>query len=198
MKKRYIFMLLIFLGTTAQFLLNTFLPGDIPSLISFLLLVPFYLIVYLFYSKNKLIQFICFVAIFTVMANVFMLGFLGQYSMNSSKIILIARVSYFGSILNILLAFLLILQVQPRNKVLKGSFFFIALTNWIFFSYYVFYFVNLLTQIFGTSIQETERTVFVFGIVSIVMQFLIMIAQMVIVYILDKEEEDERLIKKYS
>lgn len=198
MKKRYIFMLLILVGTVTQFLLDTFLVSSVPSLISYLLLVPFYLIVYLFYSKNKTIRYICFIAIFTVMADIFMLGYLDQYSLHSDKIVFIARISYFGSILNIFLAFLLILQVKPRNKVLKGSFFFIALTNWIFFSYYVFSFLNLIISFFGTADQEIQRTVFVFNIVMIVMQFLIMIAQMIIVYILDKEEEDIRLIKKYS
>ena len=189
MKKRNIFMLVILIGTLAQFILGNFVFKDFPGIVSFVLLVPFYLIVYIYYQRYKYIKWICFFTIFTLMANVFMLDYLSIFPMYSTKIKLIGMVSFFGSIINNVLVFVFILQPEPKGKLVKSLITFIVLTNYFFFSYYIFPLTGILIAFFGPAEQAIDSTVVVVQIISYVLVIAVMIVQMILIKILDTEQE---------
>lgn len=188
MKKHRLFMLIIFVGTIIQFVLNNFVFSRFPGILSFILLVPFYLIVYIYYQRYKYIKYICFVSIFTVMANLFLLDYLNDFAMYTPKIRLIGMVSYFGSLINLLLGFIMLLQNEPKRKLIKGLFAFIIITNYVFFSYYFFPISGLVVAFFGPADQAVEITLIVLQIIQYVLQIFIMIAQLILIYILGSEE----------
>ncbi len=189
MKKRTIFSLIIIVGFLAQFILANFVFRNFPPVISFILLVPFYLLTYLYYRRYKLITVICFISIFTLMANLFMLGYLGEFALYSNKIRLIGMVSFFGCLINNLLAFILILQVEPRSKFLKGLVVFIVLVNYFFFSYYLFPLTNILASIFGPNQVVIDNMLVILQIFLYVLQAFIVISQVIIIFKFDFEEE---------
>ena len=189
MKKRNIFILVIFLGTLTQFILGNFVFKNFSGIVSFVLLVPFYLIVYIYYQRYRFIKWICFFTIFTLMANVFMLDYLSIFPMYSAKIKLIGMVSFFGSIINNVLVFVFILQPNPKGKLLKSLFAFVVLINYFFFSYYIFPLTGILIAFFGPAEQAIESTVVVVEIIGYILVIAVMIAQMIIIKLLDTEEE---------
>lgn len=191
MKKRKLMNIIIPAAFIIQFLLANFVFRNFPPVLSFALLVPFYLFVYVYFGKYKVIKYIAFVSIFTVMANVFLLSYMEIFPLYSNKIRLIGMVSYFGSIINLILAFILILSSEPKSKFLKGLFVFIVVTNYIFFSYYLIPFTGLLAAIFGPNEIDIELMLLVLQIVIYVLQFLIVLAQMIIIHKLDFQQEYE-------
>lgn len=189
MKKRTIFSLIIVFGTVLQFVLSQFVIEDFPAVLSYVLIVPFYVIVYVYYPRYRIIKYIIFISIFTVMAYTLMMGYLGDFPMYSSKIRLLGMVSFFGSILNNILAFVLLLQIEPKNRWLRTMVVFIVVTNYFFFSYYIFSLTNLLIAFFGPDDQVIDQLLFILQIVIYILQFLIMVAQVIIIHVLDNEEE---------
>ncbi|MBI9009773.1 MAG: hypothetical protein JEZ05_07065 [Tenericutes bacterium] len=189
MPKRKIVMLVIFFGTILQFIFANFVFKDFPAIISFVLLVPFYLIVYLYYQRYRYIKWIAFISIFTLLANLFMLDYLSDFQMYSSKIRLIGMVSFFGCLINNFLAFILLLQPQPKSRTIKLLVLFIVLINYFFFSYYIFSFTGILVAFFGPSDQAVNLTVAVVQVLVYIFQFAIMIVQMILVKLLGSEEE---------
>lgn len=189
MKKRKIFTFIIIFGTLLQFVLANVVFNDFPGFLSYVLLVPFYLFVYLYYQRYKYIKYICFISIFTVMANLFMLDYLSMFPLWSNKIRLIGMVSFFGSLINNLLLFILILQPEPRGKLIKSLFAIIVLSNYFFFSYYLFPLTNILIAFFGPDEQAISTTLISVQVITYILQFVIMIAQVVIVQTLDREDE---------
>lgn len=189
MKKRTIFSLIILIGTILQFVLSQFVFEDFPAVLSYILIVPFYVIVYVYYPRYKIIRYIIFVSIFTVMAYTLMMGYLDTFPLYSRKIRLLGMVSFFGSIFNNILAFILLLQVEPKSRWLRTAIVFIVITNYFFFSYYIFSLTNLLIAFFGPDEQVIDQLLVILQIVIYALQFFIMIAQIIIIHVLDDEEE---------
>jgi hypothetical protein len=98
-------------------------------------------------------------------------------------------VSFFGSIINNVLVFVFILQPKPKGKLLKSLFAFIVLINYFFFSYYIFPLTGILIAFFGPAEQAIESTVVVVEIIGYILVIAVMIAQMIIIKLLDTEEE---------
>jgi len=100
---------------------------------------------------------------------------------------LIGRISYFGSFLAIILALLLLLQNHPKNKLLRASFIFISLANFLFLSYYFIPFSNLLAQIFGPNPTDLVTLAITLEVMRYISWGLVMIAQLIIILKMDKE-----------
>ncbi len=189
MKKRKIFSWMIIIGTLMQFILANFIFTDFPGFISFVLLVPFYLCLYLFYQRYKYIKWIGFIGVFSMMGFIFLMSFIPEFPMWSNKIKLMGMFSYFGSLINIGLALVFLLQVEPKNRWIKGLTFFIVISNYLFISYFTFSIQNVLVSFFGPSETIVVTTLFVYKIITYIFQILVMIAQVVLVNILDREDE---------
>lgn len=188
MSRRKIFTLIILLGTLTQFVLGNFVFEDFPAIISYILLVPFYLIVYLYYQRNIFIKLVVFISTFTLLANLFMLDYLGDYSLYSNKVRLISMFSYIGCVINNILVLASLLKNTPKSKWIKFSFIVIVYTNFIFFSYYYFPFVNNLTLFFGTRNYTIRLTMYIANIFRLCMYAVVLIAQMIAINKLEKEE----------
>jgi D-alanyl-lipoteichoic acid acyltransferase DltB (MBOAT superfamily) len=123
------------------------------------------------------------------MANVFMVYYLRSFPMYSPKIRLIGMVSFFGCIINNLLAFVMILQPEPKRKIIKGLVVFIVLANYLFFSYYIFPLTGILIAFFGPAEQAIETTILAVEVIGYILQLLIMISQMILIRLLGTEED---------
>jgi len=189
MKKRNIFMLIICFGTILEILFHDFLFNDIPGVFSFLFLVPFYIIVYLYYNRHKFIRYMSFLGIFNVLSNAFLAYYIILLGFYDRKVILIARTSTFGSIIMFLLLFIMLLQDKPKNKAIRYSFIFIIITSFLFHSYYKYILAVLLTGIFGPDSSAISTTIYVVDVIAIISKILIMMCQVLIIYKLDRSDE---------
>jgi hypothetical protein len=123
------------------------------------------------------------------MANIFMLDYLNIFPMGSPIIKLLQMVSFFGSLINNILVFFFILQIEPKGKLIKGLLVFIVFTNYFFFSIYTFSLTGILVSFFGPTEQATNSTILAIGIIRYILTIAIMIAQIILIKHLDTEEE---------
>lgn len=188
MKKRNIFMLVVCFGTILELVFHDLLFKNFPGFFSFFLLVPFYVIVYLYYNRYRYIKYMSFLGIFNVLSYTFLAYYIAQLDFYHRKVILIARTSTIGSILMFFFLFIMLLQDKPRNKATKYSFIFIVITSFLFHSYYRYILTVLLTQIFGPEGSAINMTIDVVDIVAIVSKLAILLAQLIIIYKLDRDE----------
>lgn len=187
MSRRNIYILLVFIFFVIQFVLGNFVLSDFNPILSFALLVPFYIIISVYHSKYKVIRYIGYLMIFVVLSNTFLYYYLGEFGLTTVKIMLIGRISYFGSIAAIILVFLLLLQNHPKNKLMRWSFVFITIFNYLFLSYYFIPLSSLLSRIFGPNPTDLVTLAIVLQIIRYIVSGLIMVAQLIIIYKLDRD-----------
>jgi hypothetical protein len=197
MKKRFIFIPLIVISYLAHLYLYYFVFDEIRPLISFFLTVPFYVIMYIYYQETRLIVTFSFISIFTVMAYWFFLGFLEYYAFNAPNMRLIGIVSFFGSLINMVIGFAIVLNAN-RNKFIALSFLLFAVVNFIFASYYNFFFENLIRSIFGPDITDVNNALGAMEGLHVFLQVLIVGIQAVIIYKLDIYQEYNILTFKHQ
>jgi hypothetical protein len=197
MKKRFIFIPLIVISYLAHLYLYYFVFDEIRPLISFFLTVPFYVIMYVYYQETRLIVTFSFISIFTYMAYWFFLGFLKEFAFNAPNMRLIGIVSFFGSLINMVIGFAIVLNAN-RNKFIALSFLLFAVVNFIFASYYNFFFENLIRSIFGPDITDVNNALGAMEGLYVFLQILIVGMQAVIIYKLDINQEYKILTFKHQ
>ncbi len=189
MRRRDIYIILIFIFFVVQFVLANFVINDFSPILSFALLVPFYIIISVYQTKFKVIRYIGYTMIFVLLSNIFLYYYLGTFGLSTIKIMLIGRLSYFGSIFAIIMAFVLLLQSHPRSKLLKASFVFITISNYLFQSYYFIPFGSLLARIFGPNPTDLVTLSIVLVVLRYITWGLIMLSQLIIIYKMDRESK---------
>jgi len=197
MKKRYIFIPIIILSLIGHLILYYFVFDEIYPLISFLLTVPFYVIVYVFYRESKLITSYAFVSIFTTLSFWVFMSLIQVYSLNSPNIRLVGLVSFFGSVLNLMIGFGIVLQAN-KNRFIALSFLFFSIINFFFASYYNFFLVDLIASIFGPNPTDVTDALIVLEVIYVVLQVIISILQAVVIYIFDRNQEMDSYTFKYK
>ncbi len=197
MKKRYIFIPIIILSLIGHLILYYFVFDEIYPLISFLLTVPFYVIVYVFYRESKLITSYAFVSIFTTLSFWIFMSLIQVYSLNSPNIRLVGLVSFFGSVLNLMIGFGIVLQAN-KNRFIALSFLFFSIINFFFASYYNFFLVDLIASIFGPNPTDVTDALIVLEVIYVVLQVIISILQAVVIYIFDRNQEMDSYTFKYK
>ncbi|PKK95571.1 MAG: hypothetical protein CVV60_00495 [Tenericutes bacterium HGW-Tenericutes-5] len=197
MKKRYIFIPIIILSLIGHLILYYFVFDEIYPLISFLLTVPFYIIVYVFYRESKLITSYAFISIFTTLSFWVFMSLIQVYSLNSPNIRLVGIVSFFGSVVNLMIGFGIVLQAN-KNRFIALSFLFFSIINFFFASYYNFFLVDLIASIFGPNATDVTDALIVLEVVYVVIQVIISILQSIIIYIFDRNQEMDSYTFKYK
>lgn len=192
MKKRYLFIPIIVISFVTHLILYYFVFDEINPLVSFLLTVPFYVIVYLYYRETKMVVTYCFISIFTTLSFWVFMSLLNYYSLGAPNMRLIGMVSFFGSIINMIIGFGIVLQAN-KNKFIALSFLFFSVINFFFASYYNFFLVDLLSSIFGPNQTDVADALLVLEIIYISLQAIIVILQSIIVYIFDKNQDMDKL-----
>lgn len=188
MKKRYIFISIIILSFLAHTLLYYLVFNEVKPLISFLLTVPFYVIIWVYYRETKLIVNYAFISVFTTLSHWVFTSLINFYSINSPNMRLIGMVSFFGSIINLMLGFGIVLQAN-KNRLIALSFLFFSIINFFFASYYNFFLVDLISSIFGPNQSNIFDALVVLEIVYVVIQGVVVILQSVIIFIFDRNQE---------
>ena len=188
MKKRHIFIPIIILSLVGHLILYYFVFNEIYPLISFILNVPFYVIVYVFYRESKLISSYAFLSIFTTLSFWVFMSLIQYYSLNSPNIRLVGLVSFFGSVINMMIAFGIVLQAN-KNRFIALSFLFFSVINFFFASYYNFFLVDLIASIFGPNASDVADALVVLEVIYVVLQVIMSILQAVIIYIFDSNQE---------
>ncbi len=194
MRKRNVFILVVAITTIVQMILGDFLIRDFSPLLSFVLLVPFYMILFLYYRKYRQILLITVISIFALLSSVYLWYYYPDYGVATAKIRLIGRFSYLLGIAENIACFLLVLQNRPKSKTLKGLFVFIALSHYVFFSYYQFPIDNILIGIFGPNPADITTLFIVIQILVYIFKVLILISQLILIYLLDKDAEQNIII----
>lgn len=192
MKKRYIFIPLIVLSFVAHTFLIYFVFDEVKPLISFLLNVPFYVIVYVYYRETKLVVTYAFISIFTTLSYWIFMAFMSVYSLTAPNMRLIGLVSFFGSIINMMVAFGIVLQAN-KNRFAAVSLMGFAIINFFFASYYNFFLVDLIAALFGPRQANVELALFVLEMIYLALQILIVISQTIIIYLFDKNQDMDKL-----
>ncbi len=186
MKKRQVLMLIIFVCFAVEFILSEFVIGDFPPIVSFILLVPFFLMLY-FNPRYRSVRFLGLISIVCLLSNIYLNHYLlDGYSMGSYKIWIIAQFSFFSSFIANITAFVIILQTKPRDKYLKLLFLFITMSTLFLFSYYRFPIIGILTDVFGPNPIHIANVYWVVYYVQLVFRVLIMIAQLMAIYRMDR------------
>lgn len=197
MKKRYIFIPIIILSLIGHLILYYFVFNEIYPLISFILTVPFYVIVYVFYRESKLITSFSFLSIFTTLSFWVFMSLIQVYNLNSPNIRLVGLVSFFGSVINLMIGFGVVLQAN-KNRFIALSFLFFSIINFFFASYYNFFLVDLIASIFGPNPTDVTDALIVLEVVYVVLQVIISILQSVVIYIFDRNQEMDSYTFKYK
>jgi hypothetical protein len=120
------------------------------------------------------------------------MSLLNYYSLGAPNMRLIGMVSFFGSIINMIIGFGIVLQAN-KNKFIALSFLFFSVINFFFASYYNFFLVDLLSSIFGPNQTDVADALLVLEIIYISLQAIIVILQSIIVYIFDKNQDMDKL-----
>ena len=188
MKKRYIFIPIIVLSMIAHNLLFYLVFDEIYPIISFLLNVPFYVILYVYYRESKLITAFAIISIFTTLAYWMFIGLSGTFTFNNPNMRLMGIISFFGSVANMVIGFMILLNANKLKFIALG-FFLMAIINFIFASYYRLSFNGFIGSLFGTTQSDINYAITVLGFVYIGFQGLIAIIQSLIIYFFDKNQE---------
>jgi len=146
-------------------------------------------IISVYHTRFKIIRYIGYLMIFVLLSNVFLYYYLQTFGLYTVKIMLIGRISYVGSILAIILSLLLLLQNHPKSKVTKALFVFITIFNYLFLSYYFIPFGSMLGQIFGPNPTDLVTLSIVMQVLRYVTWGLVMLAQLIIIHKLDKDQK---------
>jgi len=188
MKKRHIFIAIIVLSFISHSILYYFVFNEIMPLVSFLLTVPFYVIVYVYYRETKLVVTYSFISVFTTLSYWVFMSLLNFYNLNSPNMRLVGMVSFFGSVINLMIGFGIVLQAN-KNRFIALSFLFFAIVNFFFASYYNFFLKNLIASIFGPIQSDINDALVILEIFYFVLQFFIVIAQSIIIFIFDRNQQ---------
>ena len=197
MKKRHIFIPIIILSLVGHLILYYFVFNEIHPLISFLLTVPFYVIIYVFYRETKMISSFSFLSIFTTLSFWIFMSLIQVYSLNAPNIRLVGIVSFFGSVVNLIIGFGIVLQAN-KNRFIAISFLLFAIVNFFFASYYNFFLTDLIASIFGPNPSDVADALIVLEVVYVVLQVIIAILQAIIVYIFDRNHELDSYTFKFE
>lgn len=197
MKKRHLFIPIIILSLIGQLILYYFVFDEIYPLISFILTVPFYVIVYVFYRESKLITSYAFVSVFTTLSFWVFMSLIQVYSINSPNMRLIGLVSFFGSVINMIIAFGIVLQAN-KNRFVAICFLFFSVINFFFASYYNFFLTDLIASIFGPNPTDVVDALVVLEVIYVVLQVIIAILQSIVIYIFDRNQEMDSYTFKYE
>ncbi|MBN2540730.1 MAG: hypothetical protein JXB08_04320 [Bacilli bacterium] len=182
-------MIIVALSAILQIGLGDLLIQNFSPLLSFILLVPFYMIVFLYFRKYPIILWIAVISIFGLLSSVYLWHYLQDYALASAKIRLVGRFSYILGIAENIAVFILVLQSRPKSNLLKGLFVFVALTHYALLSYYRIPISNILAGIFGPNPVDLQTMYFVIAIVAIIAKGVIMLVQVWIIYLLDRDEK---------
>ncbi len=191
MKKRYIFISLIVVSFALHSILYYFVFNEIMPLISFLLTVPFYVIVFVYYRETKLVVTYSFISVFTTLSFWVFMSLINFYNLSSPNMRLVGMVSFFGSIINLMIGFGIVLQAN-KNRFVAISFLLFAIVNFFFASYYNFFLKDLIASIFGPIQSDINDALVVLEIFYFALQVLIVISQAIIIYIFDRNQEFNR------
>jgi hypothetical protein len=101
---------------------------------------------------------------------------------------LIGMVSFFGSIINLILTFGIVLQAN-KNKLIAVSLMFFAIVNFFFGSYYNFFLMDLIRALFGPIPSDIIHALQVMEFVYFFLQVIMVILQVIIIYIFDKNSD---------
>ncbi len=192
MKKRYIFIPIILFAFIAHIFLTYFVFDEIKPLLSFLLTVPFYVIVYVYYRETKLVVSYSFIAIFTTLSYWIFMAFIDIFPLTAPNMRLIGLVSFFGSIINMMVGFGIVLQAN-KNKYIAVSLMVFAVINFFFASYYNFFLTDLIASLFGPNQARITEALFVLEMIYVGLQSLIVINQIIIIYLFDRHQELDKL-----
>ena len=197
MKKRYIFIPIIILSLVGHLILYYFVFDEIYPLISFVLTVPFYVIVYVFYRESKLISSYAFLSIFTTLSFWVFMSLIQDYSLNSPNMRLIGLVSFFGSVINMMIAFGIVLQAN-KNRFIAISLFLFSIITFFFASYYNFFLENLVASIFGPNPSVVADALVVLEVIYVILQVIMSIVQSIIIYIFDINQDMDSYTFKFE
>ena len=181
--KKYVFGALIMVSIIVKLILNNIGSIELSRILIFCLTVPFYVITFVYYRRSKLILAFVFVGIFSLLGYTFTLA--------SPMMKILGSISLFGSIINIGLAFAILLLTNKSYSIsilLMG----LAIFNFLFLSYINYYLVELLFENLDMAepqISIMENFLRYYNIVFIVVQFVLGIMQVSIIWILDHYQE---------
>jgi len=200
MKKRHLFIPIIIIFFLIHLYLYYFVFDEIRPLISFILTSPFYIIVFVYYRETKLLETFSFISIFTNLSFWMFLSLSSMYNFFSPNLRLVGIVSFFGSVINMIIGFGIVLQ-SNRNRFVSLSIFLISIINFFFASYYKFFLEDLVAALFGPNPTGVNDALIVLEIFYVVLQFIIVIVQSIIIFIFDLNDEYDKntfgYVKKY-
>lgn len=200
MKKRHLFIPIIIIFFLIHLYLYYFVFDEIIPLISFILTSPFYIIVFVYYRETKLLETFSFISIFTNLSFWVFLSLSSMYNFFSPNLRLVGIVSFFGSVINMIIGFGIVLQ-SNRNRFVSLSIFLISIINFFFASYYKFFLEDLVAALFGPNPTGVNDALIVLEIFYVVLQFIIVIVQSIIIFIFDLNDEYDKntfgYVKKY-
>ncbi|MDD3129718.1 MAG: hypothetical protein PHF05_00685 [Candidatus Izemoplasmatales bacterium] len=200
MKKRHLFIPIIIIFFLIHLYLYYFVFDEIRPLISFILTSPFYIIVFVYYRETKLLETFSFISIFTNLSFWVFLSLSSMYNFFSPNLRLVGIVSFFGSVINMIIGFGIVLQ-SNRNRFVSLSIFLISIINFFFASYYKFFLEDLVAALFGPNPTGVNDALIVLEIFYVVLQFIIVIVQSIIIFIFDLNDEYDKntfgYVKKY-
>jgi len=123
-----------------------------------------------------------------------------MYNFFSPNLRLVGIVSFFGSVINMIIGFGIVLQ-SNRNRFVSLSIFLISIINFFFASYYKFFLEDLVAALFGPNPTGVNDALIVLEIFYVVLQFIIVIVQSIIIFIFDLNDEYDKntfgYVKKY-
>ena len=196
MKKRDILMALVAITGILNIVLSRVLNGY-PPILELFMTVPFYVLVIIFYRKTKLITIFSVLTILSQFGYYMVLNYLSTHQGLDPTLRLYASFSFFSGIVAFFIAFAVVLQ-HKTYKFTEITFFSFSIINYIFFSYFTFYFQDMLITIFGPFETHIEKMTNVYIGVELTLEIGVMVLQVLIIFFLERNKwyEHRLMLKK--
>ena len=186
MKKRNLLMGIVFICAVLNIVLSRVMDNFLP-IYTLILTIPFYLIIIIFYRKTKLITIFCVLTILSQFGHYMLLFYSPFFEFSSPLMRVFGSFSFFFGIIGFFVAFALVLQ-HKTYKFTEISFLSFAIINYVFFSYFNFYFQNLLVRIFGPYEVHIVKMFYVYYGVVLAIEIGVAILQVIVIYFLERNK----------
>ena len=196
MKKKNLLIAVIVICSLANTILSRL--GIISPLIQFFLFVPFYVLLLVFYRKTKYITIFAIFSIISLFGYYMNLSLVNYQGLVSPMMRFFGSLSFFGGTFAFLVGFVVVLQ-NRTYKFVEISLLSLTVINYIFFSYFNFYFLGILNTLFGPYEENLIAMYNVYFVIVIIIEISIMVVQAININFLEKNKRYElRMLLKDS
>lgn len=188
MKKRNLLIAIIVICSLANTILSRI--GMISPIAQFFLTVPFYVILLTFYRKTKYITIFAILTIVSLFGFYMNLSLVNYQGLVSPMMRFFGSLSFFGGLAAFIIGFLIVLQ-NRTYKFIEISLLSLTIVNYVFFSYFNFYFYGILITLFGPYEENLIAMYNVYYVIVIIIEIAVMTVQAININFLEKNKRYE-------